>query len=406
MFYEKQSLEQQNNYKKMLSLIGALSNLFSKASEPLLYYRAHENIFCKVFEAKNLSREDCSVDAQKNAVGIGLKTWVGQDDQKIAEFGRLKPQYEHLTGIELIKKIASYRNARIKTTMNAHGLTEMIYHIVKRIPHAMNIYEIAFDPINIDNIVIDEPRGKKNNTYFTDGKHQYHFSTSKNTLYMIFNDMALMDSFDVNILEDPYEILKCLPLHQQNDYIENTSTKKEQICLRLYSTKTDGTKFVAERSGLNQWNGIRTSNRTRRDGTIVHTETQRDKNELYIPYPKRDRERTRGFFPPRDSDFDLILPDGELIKAKICQADGKAIMSNPNNKLGYWLLRTVFDLPCGELVTYDKLRIFGIDCVIFTKLDNRKYSIDFGTLGTYEKFYGISDIEAINDYYEDNEDDN
>ena len=198
MFYKKQSVEQQNNYKNMLAIVGSLSNMFSASNEPMLYYRAHENIFCKYFEAINLSREDCSADAMKGVVGVGLKTWVGRDDQKVAEFGRLRPQYEHLTGIELIRAIAEYRNARIRTTMNAHGLTEMIYHIVKRVPQAMKIYEIAFDPINIDGIVIDETRGNANNTYFTDGNHTYHFSTSKNTLYMIFDDMVLMDSFEVN----------------------------------------------------------------------------------------------------------------------------------------------------------------------------------------------------------------
>lgn len=425
MFYEKQSVEQKNNYKNMLSIVGSLSNMFSASNEPMLYYRAHENIFCKYFEAINLSREDCSADAMKGVVGIGLKTWVGRDDQKVAEFGRLRPQYEHLSGIELIRAIAEYRNARIKTTMNAHGLTEMIYHIVKRVPRAMKIYEIAFDPIDIDNIVIDETRGNANNTYFSDGNHTYHFSTSKNTLYMIFDDMELMDSFDVNILDDPYEVLKNL-LPQRMDFNIETDAemeltvhsivvdgktvktkefypKKNQMCLRLYSTKPDGTKFVAEKSGLNQWNGVRTSNRTRKDGTVVHTETQRDENELYIPYPAEDRRRTEGFFPPRDTDFDLLLPDGEWIKAKVCQADGKAIMSNPNNKLGQWLLRTVFELPVGKQVTYDMLRVFNVDCVVFTKLEDVKYSINFGTLGTYERFYGLDDIEAVNDIDEDEE---
>ena len=422
MFYEKQSVEQQNNYKNMLAIVGSLSNMFSASNEPMLYYRAHENIFCKYFEAINLSREDCSADAMKGVVGVGLKTWVGRDDQKVAEFGRLRPQYEHLTGIELIRAIAEYRNARIRTTMNAHGLTEMIYHIVKRVPQAMKIYEIAFDPINIDGIVIDETRGNANNTYFTDGNHTYHFSTSKNTLYMIFDDMVLMDSFEVNILDDPYEVLKnLLPKHV--DYVIETDgmdltyqtfvvsgdtvgirdfhPERNQVCLRLYSTKSDGTKFVGEKSGLNQWNGVRTSNRTRKDGTIVHIETPRDENELYIPYPAEDRRRTEGFFPPRDIDFDLLLPDGEWIKAKVCQSDGKAIMSNPNNKLGQWLLRAVFELPVGTPVTYDMLRVFNVDCVVFTKISDGKYSINFGTLGTYEKFYGLNDVEAVNDTEDD-----
>ena len=38
--------------------------------------------------------------------------------------------------------------------------------------------------------------------------------------------------------------------------------------------------------GLNQWNGVRTANRTRKDGTVVHVEKQRDENELYIPFSK------------------------------------------------------------------------------------------------------------------------
>ena len=32
-------------------------------------------------------------------------------------------------------------------------------------------------------------KGNDNNTYFTDGKHEYHFSVSKNTLFMIFSDL-------------------------------------------------------------------------------------------------------------------------------------------------------------------------------------------------------------------------
>lgn len=108
MFYDKQPKEQQDNYKAMLALIGSLSNLFADSDKLMLYYRAHENVFCKYFEADNLSREDCSADAAKGPIGIGLKTWVGRDDQKVAEFGRLRPKYEDLRGINLVRIIASY----------------------------------------------------------------------------------------------------------------------------------------------------------------------------------------------------------------------------------------------------------------------------------------------------------
>jgi hypothetical protein len=209
MFYEKQPVEHRENYKNMLCIVGRLSRLFSTAAEPYLYYRAHENIFSKYFDVDNNARSDDSADVYNShmGIGIGLKTWVGEDNQKVAEFGRLRPAYEHLDGMDLILKIAEYRNARIRTTMNAHGLHTMLYHIVKRVPGAMCIYEAAFDYIDIANIVLDKKRGNANSTYFTDGKHVYHFSRSKNTLYMIFDDMELLDKLDVDIVDDPYELL-------------------------------------------------------------------------------------------------------------------------------------------------------------------------------------------------------
>lgn len=408
MFYDKQTKEKQKAYKDMLALIGSLSRLFSTAEEPYLYYRAHENIFAKYFEVENNSRSDDSADAcdLKNGLGIGLKTWVGQDNQKVAEFGRLRPAYAGLEGIDLITAISEYRNLRIRTTMNIHGLKNMIYHIVKRVPHAMRIYEAAFDYIDIDHIVIDEKRGNANSTYFSDGKHTYHFSRSKNTLYMIFDDMELLDEFEVTIYDDPYEVLSALATESKNQG-ELLSTKETlpdlkkttpRLCLRLYSTKADGTKFVAEKSGLNQWNGARSSYKI--DKTtgkrIKVKETPRDINELYIPYPAEDRQRG-AFFPPRDTPFDLKMPDGTWISAKVCQQDGKAIMSNPNNLLGKWLLRDVLELQEGTKITYEMLKEYGIDSVMFTKLDEGKYSIDFCELGTYEKVYGLEDIDAEND---------
>ncbi|SCY25692.1 hypothetical protein SAMN02910292_01224 [Lachnospiraceae bacterium XBB2008] len=435
MFYESQTEEQQNNYKAMLEIIGNLTLLFSDSDCPYLPYRCHENIFCKYFEAVNLGRLDCSADAQKNRIGIGLKTWMGSDDQKVAEFGKLRPAYEGLEGIELVRKIAEYRNARIRVTKNSHGIDEMIYHIVKRVPGKMKILEHAFDYIDIDNIQIIENKGNSNNTYFTDGRHTYHFSISKNTLYMIFSDLNELDSFDVQIMADPYLYLNKLREEAQIQVTENIETissdrtakvdytfnhtmlsdtyreHRQQICLRLYSVSKDGVKFVGEKSGLNQWNA---------DGR------SRDENEIYIPYLTKDRNRDKSFFPPRDTPFDLYLPDGTKLSAKVCQAayakmpdeeyeklsddekrvedqrrsEGKAIMSNPNKELGKWLLRKVFELAPGTVVTYEMLEKFGVDSVIFTKISNSEYSIDFSEIGTYEEFYEEAEEESESDLLE------
>lgn len=378
MFYDIQPEEQKQQYKQMLSIIGKLTRLFSESDCPYLPYRVQENVFCKYFKAENLARSDCSADAKKNKIGVGLKTWMGNDDQKVAEFDSLRERFCSLQGMELVRKIAEFRNERIRITKNLHGIDEMVYHIVKRRPHSMQIFEHAFEMIDIDNIALIPNRGNVNNTYFTDGNHTYHFSMSKNTLYMIFDDMVLLDSFNVDILDDPYSYLMGLsdnvPVNATDTRIDTTN----KICLRLYSTKSNGDKFVFEKSGLNQWNA---------SGRV------RDPNEVYIPFPSEDRERNVGFFPPREQPFDLLLPDGTIISAKICQADGKAIMSNPNKVLGEWLLRKVFELAEGTILTYEMLEIFGIDCVIFTKLDELKYSVDFAELGTYEKFYGLKDNE-------------
>ena len=72
MFYDLQAKELQEKYKQMLKIMGQLSNLFSENECPYLAYRAHENIFCKYLEAENLARSDCSADAKKDRIGIGL----------------------------------------------------------------------------------------------------------------------------------------------------------------------------------------------------------------------------------------------------------------------------------------------------------------------------------------------
>lgn len=401
MFYDKQPEKNKEEYKEMLKLVGELSRLFSESECPYLAYRAHENIFCKYLEAENLARSDCSADAKKDIIGIGLKTWMGNDDQKVAEFGRLKKNYTMLTGIDLVKKIAEYRNERIRVTMRLHGIKEMIYHVVRRIPNAMQILECAFDPIDIDNIVLLLDRGNDNNTYFSDGMHTYHFSVSKNTLYMIFDDLELLDTFSVEIKDDPYTLLMRLVVETdkkkyedislgkpekfymvENVKADSTDMLKERLCLPLYSKSKKG-KFVAEKSGLNQWNA---------------SGRKRDENELYIPYQAVDRDRNMTFFPPRDTPFTLHLPDGSKVSAKVCQeADknnpliGKAIMSNPNKILGKWLLRDVFEIEPGTVVTYEMLEKFGVDSVIFTKNSELDYSVDFSEIGTYEDFYNKGD---------------
>ena len=79
MFLKNQPKDNITEYYNLLKIVGGLSNLFSDSNVPYLYYRAAENIFCKAFEADNLSRGDCSADAAKNSMGIGLKTFLNNN---------------------------------------------------------------------------------------------------------------------------------------------------------------------------------------------------------------------------------------------------------------------------------------------------------------------------------------
>ena len=183
-------------------------------------------------------------------------------------------------------------------------------HGVKRLPNMMQILECAFDYIDIDSVKIIDNRGNENNTYFTDMKHTYHFSISKNTLYMVFDNLQLLDSFEVEILEDPYMLLLSLTrqvdkrekypdyvfsdniIQRQNKILYESKPVKPMLCLPLYSRKGNtGDKFVPEKSGLNQWNA---------GGRARNT------NELYIPYQAVDRQRNMTFFPPRDTSLRML----------------------------------------------------------------------------------------------------
>ncbi len=379
MFYEKQSIEEQKEYKRVLRQIGSISNLFSESDSPALYYRAHENAFCKYFKADNLARHDCSADAVKNRIGIGLKTWVGSNVQKVAEFGKLRGELEGLQGLDLVRKVSEFRNSRIITTMNLYGIEEMIYHVVIRKPNKMEILECDFPLIDIENIRLITKKHGSNTTYFTDGKNTYMFNMAKTTLYKDFSDLQKMDEFTVNILEDPYDELMRIGASEQNqaEFAGNTkpmenSTYRE-LALRLYTETKNGPK-VELKSGLNQWNAA---------GRVRHPD------EVYIPFNKKDRKRpeNKDFFPPRDQPFDLKLPDGQHISAKVCQENGKAIMSNPNKVLGKWLLRDVLQLPEGTLITYNLLQEKGFDTVLFTKYDSSHYGIDFVDSDVYRSMY-------------------
>lgn len=377
-FFIVQSKEQQKRYIDLLEVTGTLSNMFSESKNPFLHYRAMENIFCKAFDASNLSRSDVSVDAKKAGVGIGLKTFVqnnGNTFQKIAEFNKELYLFRDLKGIELVRKISEMRNERIKSTMRMCGLSDTMYHLITRSDGYMAIYEEHMDLVDIENIVVIAEN--KTTIKFTDKLHEYVFSLSKSTLSKRFDTSKNNEIFGfyIDILNDPYEFLLSLKNREIVNSMDNVSQVEIEDCivLPLYNTRT---QMVEKRSGLNQWNA---------DGRA------RNENEVYVSIPSWIHRMKPNFFKYNTEDnktapFEVKLPNGATLSMKVAQQGGKALMSNPNSALGKWLLRDVLEIEIGQLVTREHLDIIGIDSVQLSKLNDGTFSLDFLKSGSFEIF--------------------
>jgi len=155
MFYNSQNLKSKQKYIDSLTIIGNLSNLFSDSSIPYLYYRIAEKIFCNSFHAHDLSRGDIALDASKNHIGIGLKTFLKNNDktiQKVAEFNKDRALYENKNIYEIVDIIAHLRNNRIAFAENLSGVEKSYYHCVTRAENAFFIHEEHMDYIQLENI--------------------------------------------------------------------------------------------------------------------------------------------------------------------------------------------------------------------------------------------------------------
>ncbi len=367
MFYRQQDERLRQNYIKSLQLMGNLSNLFSDSVSPYLHYRVAEKVFCYAFRAYDLSRSDISFDASKDGMGIGLKTFLKTNDktvQKIAEFNKDRELYTAKSDEEIVNIIAYLRNQRIEISQNIAATKESLYHCVLRDKNKFFIFEEEMASIDIENIHnIQKTRNKIN---FDDGRYEYGFNLSKSTLYKRFYTENIIEEFDVEIFENPLEKLKeCFCTFDALE--EKTPKITASIYLPLYGKG----KIVSLKSGLNQWNA---------------SGRKRDYDEIYIPIPAKVHQLSKNFFPARDQIFTLKLPNQEILNAKVCQDNDKALMSNPNKALGKWLLRDVLNLKKGEILTYSKLQEIGIDAVKIDKYDNGAYAINFASIGSYEGY--------------------
>lgn len=368
--FADQDIKNNGEYLNLLSIMASLSRLFSESETPFIYYRFAENVFCKCFNAHNLSRSDTAFDAKIDTLGIGLKTFTFTSNsslEKVAEFNALSREFDDLNPDDLALKLSNFRNDRINLAKRTYEIDDALYHIVARTNGKLVFFETDYDEIDISNL--KDIKSTKSGIKFSDGINEYSFNRSKSTLLRNFSIPDNAYKKDIEIIDDVYSLLSKL------GQISLTPPKRagiDYIVLPLYSVK-NGRNIIFERSGLNQWNA---------GGRA------RDINEMYINYPAKVRGINENFFPPRDKEFILQTPTGENLRAKICQDNNKALMTNPNKAISDWLLRKVLKLDEGELATYERLEILGFDSVIVYKQESL-YSIDIMPLGSYEKFINL-----------------
>ena len=147
MFYKTENKELQSKYIEYLKLTGSLSRLFSDSLAPYLYYRAAENIFCLGFKAENLSRSDISIDAKKENIGFGLKTFLhgnGKTFQKVAEFNAVREEYANKSDKEIVDFISQARNKRLDICLEGYGVESLIYHCLTRSDNLISVYEFTY----------------------------------------------------------------------------------------------------------------------------------------------------------------------------------------------------------------------------------------------------------------------
>ena len=354
MFYDKQSNENKEIYKRFLNAAAILGRYNSPKSKiPQINTRISEEIFCRAFNAKDLGRKDISIDAHKPNDGLGIKTFQGGSLQKIAEFNDSNKYKFPDENYEIAKRVSYYRNQRLSKSIQDYSLDRVIYHSIYRTKdQKILIFEQPMTLVNTDKIKLRQS-SNKGIVKFSDDKSDYSFNKSKSILYQQF------------LLNSPLDSLDFQP-NRKSDfeyYIENVVDKPEsnipieKVVLPLFSERK---KMVSRRSGLNQW---RAKGRPR------------DFNEIYIPIPRSVHNENPGFFPERNKTFRLRANNRIKILAKVCQDNDKALMSNPNKSLGEWILRKELGLKEGELVTMDHLKKKKIDSVLIEKLDENNFKI-------------------------------
>lgn len=155
------------------------------------------------------------------------------------------------------------------------------------------------------------------------------------------------------------EDIKIIPTHpilaaEETPLISVRGSGVESITLSLCARGGD----VGTRSGLN-WG--------QRD--------KREPNQAYIPLPAAVARS--GFFPLEKKHFSVLTDDGKQLVLRVEQQNNKAITTPMNNSLLGEYFRSRIGVGNGEYVTLQNLLEYGRTDVVFYKLDEEQFFMDF-----------------------------
>lgn len=269
---------------------------------PVVNSKYQETVFQRVFGATAEDINNTSFDAAlqlKTASGdvkkylVGLKVFQakGASGQKVAQFKANRDEWSELLEqirsnaqglknkqeidrvnhdlyMKLAENISDVRNARIESSEeNLKGFkidtdnddVEAVYHFImplltKDKQPCLRVGETSYTKIDIDNLSVEGcvGVGTPTNFKFTDGRHQYRFSSSDHQLSMNFSNYVMEDEWDVRYAEDAYAIFAGIA----NQIYGMEAPKKEKELQRDKISESYAWKIKIEKcSGFNGFNG-------------------------------------------------------------------------------------------------------------------------------------------------------
>ncbi|MGC6537639.1 MAG: restriction endonuclease PLD domain-containing protein [Candidatus Puniceispirillaceae bacterium] len=212
-----------------------------------------------------------------------------------------------------------------------------------------------------------KPVHSKTYLWSKDGTPTYALTGSANYTSRAFSEAQIetMGEIDPTLASDFISEIRgrsidCHSLSKNHEYIVDSTKNIENYPSQakgIVSLLTTG-GVIPNRSGIN-WG--------QRAG--------RDSDQAYLAISKKLREDN--FFPDRGTNFNVITDDGMSFSMRCAQQGGKALHTPENNALLGKYLRERLGVNSGEYVTEQHLLDYGSSDIVFTRLDDDTYFMDF-----------------------------